>query len=260
MPSNEHENVRFILVVPNTNPREDSVIFVEEKINENKCVSDEFFPEFYDLKITDPTLEYLDPTPNIHQLFLKFDKDYFFSSLSSVEVKWSKQMTQCAGLCKYQPSTAYCVICLSQPLLQFRQRKDLVETLLHEMIHAFLFVTYKNTDHSAHGYNFISNMNRINKAASVNITVFHNFFNEVSFLKKHWWRCDGPCHNRPPYFGIIKRARNRAPGPNDFWWNDHKKSCSGRYIKIKEPAPDGLPKPNKKKPTKILKLDDYFEE
>ncbi|KAF1742889.1 hypothetical protein MXB_3496, partial [Myxobolus squamalis] len=92
------------------------------------------------------------------------------------------------------------------------------------MIHAFLFVTYKNTDHSAHGYNFVSNMNRINKAAS-----------------KHWWRCDGPCHNRPPYFGIIKRARNRVPGPNDYWWNDHKKSCSGKYIKfqIKEPPPDG---------------------
>lgn len=37
---------------------------------------------------------------------------------------------------------------------------------------------------------------------------------------------------------------NRAPGPNDNWWNDHKANCSGNFIKIKEPEP-------KPKPTKV---------
>jgi hypothetical protein len=33
---------------------------------------------------------------------------------------------------------------ISIPLLKLRPRKDLVETLLHEMIHAYLFVTDNN--------------------------------------------------------------------------------------------------------------------
>lgn len=28
---------------------------------------------------------------------------------------------------------------------------------------------------------------------------------------------------------------NRAPGPNDYWWNDHLRRCGGKFIKIKEP-------------------------
>lgn len=34
---------------------------------------------------------------------------------------------------------------------------------------------------------------------------------------------------------------NRAPGPADRWWNDHKSNCSGQFIKIREPE-----KPEKK--------------
>lgn len=38
-----------------------------------------------------------------------------------------------------------------------------------------------------------------------------------------------------PYFGIVRRSSNRAPGPNDFWWNEHKMRCGGNFVKIKEP-------------------------
>lgn len=30
---------------------------------------------------------------------------------------------------------------------------------------------------------------------------------------------------------------NRAPGPNDFWFKDHQRTCGGQFIKIKEPSP-----------------------
>jgi hypothetical protein len=43
------------------------------------------------------------------------------------------------------------LIRLSVPLLKLRPRKDLVETLLHEMIHAYLFVTDGDDDHDGHG-------------------------------------------------------------------------------------------------------------
>lgn len=60
-----------------------------------------------------------------------------------------------------------------------RKRKDLVETLLHECIHAYLFVTDGNDDHDGHGPAFHSHMHRINKEAKTNISVYHNFHDEV---------------------------------------------------------------------------------
>ena len=40
-----------------------------------------------------------------------------------------------------------CEIRLSEPLLKFRSTADLKNTLLHEMIHAFLYVTSNKRDH-----------------------------------------------------------------------------------------------------------------
>lgn len=53
--------------------------------------------------------------------------------------------------------------------------------------------------------------------------------------QQHWWRCNGPCQKRAPYFGTVRRAMNRAPGPSDFWWKEHQQTCGGQFIKIKEP-------------------------
>ncbi|XP_014272132.1 DNA-dependent metalloprotease SPRTN isoform X2 [Halyomorpha halys] len=126
-------------------------------------------------------------------------------------------------------------ISLSLPLLQLRPRKDLVETLLHEMIHAYLFLTANKQDREEHGPLFHEHMHRINKAAGTKITVYHSFHDEVAHYKQHWWRCNGPCQSRKPFFGLVKRSMNRAPGPHDFWYAEHQSSCGGEFIKIKEP-------------------------
>lgn len=47
----------------------------------------------------------------------------------------------------------------------------LPQTLLHEMIHALLFVTQNNRDRDGHGPEFCKHMNRINKASGTKITV-----------------------------------------------------------------------------------------
>jgi hypothetical protein len=39
--------------------------------------------------------------PDLHELFLFYDSCFFFSKLQSVEVRWSKRMTLCAGVCVY---------------------------------------------------------------------------------------------------------------------------------------------------------------
>ncbi len=47
---------------------------------------------------------------------------------------------------------------------------DMVNTLLHEMIHAYLFVAEFNSDHDDHGPTFLAHARRINCCAGSNVT------------------------------------------------------------------------------------------
>ena len=47
----------------------------------------------YPNSIVDEEWEYIDPTPDIHVLFLQFDERFFDGKLKSVELKWSSRMT-----------------------------------------------------------------------------------------------------------------------------------------------------------------------
>ncbi|XP_069580328.1 DNA-dependent metalloprotease SPRTN [Brachyistius frenatus] len=196
------------------------------------------------LSIVDASWEMLDPSPDVRAMFLEFNTMFFWGKLSGVEVKWSPRMTLCAGVCSYEGRGGLCSIRLSEPLLKLRPRKDLVETLLHEMIHALLFVTQNNRDRDGHGPEFCKHMNRINGASGTKITVYHSFHDEVDAYRQHWWRCDGPCRSRKPYLGFVKRAMNRAPSSLDLWWEDHRRTCGGTYAKVKEP--EGYGKKGKK--------------
>ncbi|KAM8847131.1 DNA-dependent metalloprotease SPRTN [Synchiropus picturatus] len=196
------------------------------------------------LSIVDESWETLDPSPDVRSMFLEFNDTFFWGKLSGVEVKWSARMTLCAGVCSYEGRGGLCSIRLSEPLLKLRPRKDLVETLLHEMIHALLFVTQNNRDRDGHGPEFCKHMKRINAASGTNISVYHDFHDEVDVYRQHWWRCDGPCQTRKPYFGYVKRAMNRAPSRLDPWWGDHQRTCGGTYTKVKEP--EGYGKKGKK--------------
>ncbi|XP_011870468.1 PREDICTED: sprT-like domain-containing protein Spartan [Vollenhovia emeryi] len=200
---------------------------------DGELTGDAFQDVFFSL--VDKRLDLIDPIPNIHALFVQFDERFFRNMLAPVEVKWSNKMTSSAGVCTFRSGNQQCVISLSVPLLKLRPRKDLIETLLHEMIHAYLFLTNNDRDRDGHGPNFCKHMHRINKEAGTNITIYHNFHEEVKLYKQHWWKCNGPCQNKPPYFGTVRRSMNRPPGPSDFWWSRHQQNCNGQFIKIKEP-------------------------
>uniref|UniRef100_A0A3B4WQW3 DNA-dependent metalloprotease SPRTN n=1 Tax=Seriola lalandi dorsalis TaxID=1841481 RepID=A0A3B4WQW3_SERLL len=174
------------------------------------------------LSIVDESWEILDPSPDVRAMFLEFNDMFFWGKLSGVEVKW----TSCVDI------AVRCFFFLFP------------QTLLHEMIHALLFVTQNNRDRDGHGPEFCKHMNRINKATGTNITIYHSFHDEVDVYRQHWWRCNGPCQNRKPYFGYVKRAMNRAPSSLDPWWEDHRRTCGGAYTKIKEP--EGYGKKGKK--------------
>lgn len=186
----------------------------------------------------------LNPDAAVTELFREFNERFFWDKLKYVEVRWSPRMTLCAGVCVYNRRPGYCSIRLSRPLLSLRGKIDLVETLLHEMIHAYLFVTENNRDRDGHGPEFLKHMNRINQDVGLNISVFHTFKDEVRHYQQHVWQCNGPCQLRPPYYGKVYRAMNRAPGPTDLWWFEHTANCSGSFTKVAEP--EGY-KPQRKK-------------
>ncbi|CAH1791068.1 unnamed protein product [Owenia fusiformis] len=206
------------------------------------------------LSIVDPQWELIDPVPDIHALFQEFNATFFWRRLEGIEVKWSPRMTLCAGVCSYEGHGGLCSVRLSVPLLKLRPRKDLVETLLHEMIHAYLFVTDNNKDHDGHGPEFQKHMNRINNETGSKISIYHTFHDEVDQYRQHWWRCDGPCITRKPYFGYVRRAMNRAPSPRDPWWGQHQATCGGTYVKIKEPEGYGKKKTKEPKESKKEKV------
>jgi predicted SprT family Zn-dependent metalloprotease len=164
---------------------------------------------------------------DVHQLFVEYNDRYFEGKLGAVSVEWSAKMTLCAGLCCWN-FHGDCRIKLSSKLLQYRSNNELKETLLHECIHAYLFVTHNNKDRDGHGPEFLKLMNHINAVGGFNISVYHTFHDEVDHFRTHWWQCDR-CKN------IIKRAMNRAPGPSDWWFPRHQRECGGNYLKIKSP-------------------------
>eukprot|EP01080_Neovahlkampfia_damariscottae_P006456 gene6456-10462_t len=159
-----------------------------------------------------------------------------------------------AGVCKYS-SAGYnsniceCKIVLSEALLKFRPKEDTKNTLLHEMIHAYLFMTKNMRDSSDHGEIFQSWMNKINKEEGTKITIYHTFHDEVDYYRVHWWSCD-KCSL------IIKRAMNRAPSKHDRWWAEHEAKCNGSFVKIKEPEKKTKTKSKSKNQPSISK---FFE-
>ncbi|KAK3718778.1 hypothetical protein QZH41_014053, partial [Actinostola sp. cb2023] len=164
-------------------------MFLQEQLNSENCDITTQKASNVPTSLVDEAWELIDPHPDIRQLFLQFNEEYFDGLLGGIEVRWSPRMTLCAGLCCYEGRGGLCSIRLSEPLLKLRPRKDLVETLLHEMIHAVLFVTQNNKDHDGHGPEFHKHMYRINKQTGTKISVrkiidnntvqvYHNFHDE----------------------------------------------------------------------------------
>ena len=131
---------------------------------------------------------------DVHDLFQYYNNYFFSGLLEKCSVRWTKRMTLCAGTCKYE-GFGSSTISLSEPLLKFRTSNELKETLLHEMIHAYLFITDPESCKidGGHGPPFVKIMLNINEITGLNLTVYHNFKDEVEYHRQHVWRCDGRC-------------------------------------------------------------------
>ncbi|CAI9718184.1 Hypothetical predicted protein [Octopus vulgaris] len=172
----------------------------------------------------------------LHQLFTIYDEKYFYCKLTgNVRISWSKRMTSCAG-CTLQPDVdRICNISLSRPLLELRPLEDLLETLLHEMIHAYLWVTKEN-EHQEHGPKFHAEKKRIEKRSGMKLEIFHEFHSECHHLQTHVWKCNGPCRKSNYEHRVIRRAQNRPPSNKEKWFRIHANICGGTFVKVKEPS------------------------
>ncbi|XP_024527705.1 sprT-like domain-containing protein Spartan [Selaginella moellendorffii] len=100
--------------------------------------------------------------PDVHRLFGHYNDLYFASELAGCSVEWSSRRTSEAGECFYGPGR--CQIRLSEPILKSRSLGEVKSTLLHEMIHAHLFVTKENANHNDHGDLFRMKVDQIKES------------------------------------------------------------------------------------------------
>lgn len=190
-----------------------------------------------------------DPFIDINALFGHYNALYFRNLLvPRIHVSWSPYLKLCAGICELvrdpnnENKFTRIRLKLSEPLLKYRPRSDVINTLLHEAIHAYFFVVtdwkhVRGDDGTGHGAGFLLFADAINSHGGYSISVHHTFHDEVDSYRTHVWQCDGPCKERSPYFGLVKRSMNRPPSKADFWFDDHQKECGGKFTKIAEPEP-----------------------
>lgn len=130
------------------------------------------------MSVVDKRWELIDPNPNIHELFIQFNDQFFYSKLGSVYVEWSKRMTRSIEKSMIFERRAYLSIqmcwnlllstrwwmsnCSQCQLFNIETSKrscwnfagktfffwiSVMKVFVwfqHEMIHAFLFVTHNN--------------------------------------------------------------------------------------------------------------------
>jgi hypothetical protein len=195
----------------------------------------------------------LSPPPDLPAFFAHYAELYFggLEALGGVSVEWSSaRMTLCGGTTERVPGGAR--IKLSRPLLSLRPLRDLKDVLLHEMIHAEIFLKHGGDDEpTGHGTRFMAAAARINASADprdharpaggYQISVHHDWLAEVEHFRQHHWRC-GRCGS------VVKRAANRPPQEADCPgragaacrdaacnFHAHVRWCGGDFVKTAEP-------------------------
>ncbi|KAG8056701.1 hypothetical protein GUJ93_ZPchr0002g25025 [Zizania palustris] len=207
--------------------------------------------------VADADLE--DPNPAVGELFRHYDGLYFRGALAGAgfSVQWSSpppRMISPFGSCTFGKTNN--TITLSEPVLKYRSNADIKNALLHQMIHAILFVKHDRKDCSGHGSIFRAWMDAINSCSAddhqrppngYNITTRHDFNQDKSTrgLKGPLWKCEycGDTLVRAMNMGAPSDAccienvdNNSTCGNMLCHWHNHKMWCSGTYAKMGKPG------------------------
>lgn len=99
------------------------------------------------------------------------------------------------------------------------------------MIHAILFLD-NDTDGGDHGPSFIKIMNRIYRETGADVSVYHDYHNEIAMYENRLWRCNGKCRNRPPHFGLLQVNEDGICSLGKSWLY-HLKKCKRAFELVK---------------------------
>lgn len=188
-------------------------------------------------KLLHPQWDTLNVTTDVVALFKHFDSKFFQSRLKSVTMEWSKNMHSCAGI-SYSlrnGSGKDVTVRLSEPILKLKSRRDLIDNMLHQMIHAYLFLMKIREGNGGHGAYFKKIMLAINKVAGTKITPDITLPNDLDYSRQYWWRCNGICQDRGPFFGFVQTETASSPDNEVQWYAKHQELCGGTFMKIKGP-------------------------
>ncbi|KAH0464328.1 hypothetical protein IEQ34_007114 [Dendrobium chrysotoxum] len=154
--------------------------------------------------------------PDIQKLFRHYNALYFDDALGACIVTWAPRMRRSIGTCRYIEA-GHCEIHMSKSLLKLRSSSDLKNSLLHEMIHAFLWIKRNNKSRRHDSY-FWAIANEINSSckdddqrprSGYNINDQHMFHDEAETATVHHWMCKSCGH-------VIKRDIDRGScSPSD---------------------------------------------
>ncbi|XP_062199071.1 uncharacterized protein LOC133901653 [Phragmites australis] len=192
-----------------------------------------------------------DPNPDVGVLFNHFDGLYFQGALAAAgfSVHWGSSINS-SSFGSITFSKPRNTITLSEPVLRYRSTADRKKALLHEMIHAIIYIKFQRKDR-AHGPIFRDWVDAINSCpieddqrprGGYNLTTRHDFgTEEPRSVKTFLWKCKScgdtlvrPSNQGPPSDACcIENVCNDDTCRNMLCrWHNHKKGCRGTYAKV----------------------------
>lgn len=162
--------------------------------------------------------KHLNPQTQLGELFDILDKTYFDGLFSdyNIDVKWSAKMKKKAGACGYKRGVKLLKITLSTPILSSRSNWEIIDILLHEMVHAYTIIKNLKLDH---GSDFQACADKIRKKGGYEIKTCHRFFKEAKASNTFFWKCD-QCYT------VVGRTNKRKP---TFKHGFHNIPCNGVF-------------------------------
>lgn len=159
-----------------------------------------------------------DQLPDIYAVFRAYNEEYFDGLIGGFEVRWCARLWIQAGKTTTFPLKR---ITISTKLLIGREIRIMVETLLHEMIHAYLFCN----DHPhplQHGEDFVKVMTETNILSTLNIGILdEGGLDHIAHLQVIW-ECS-KCKEQ------IVRFKRKSRQLNDKTARLHRVRCRGTW-------------------------------
>lgn len=162
-----------------------------------------------------------EPVPDLWEVFRSYNKELFSNEIQGFEVRWCARLKLVAGKTVFRPCPK---ITLSKTLLVGREIRVMVETLLYEMIHGFLFCT-THVNALRHGEDFIKLMTGINEVTNLNVSILdEGGLDHIAHLQV-LWQCTN-CKRE------IVRLKRRTDQPRDRIARLHRQRCHGTWVVV----------------------------